>query len=233
MQEALTIILPCYNPVEGWEKNVVANVKLIQERIPLQELILVNDGSNQDLTDEVNYIREQVGISFQYVHDAANRGKGYAIRQGLQKATSPFIIYTDIDFPYTLESLVNIYSALKSPEKKVVIGVKDGKYYDAVPMFRKWISKSLRKMITIVFNIQTADTQCGLKGIQSSVKHIWLEGKIDRYLFDLEAIYNATKKEIPIVTLPVTLRQGVTFSKIPVQLLMKEVRNFLTLVIRK
>src|SRR5690606_1861103 len=141
--------------------------------------------------------------------------------------------YTDIDFPYTIESLVDIYSALKSPEHKIVIGVKDEQYYHSVPVFRKWISKSLRKMITIAFKIKTADTQCGLKGIRSSAKHIWLEGKIDRYLFDLEAIYNATKKNIPIITLPITLREGVSFSKIPIQRLIKEVRNFLTLVMHK
>ena len=201
--------------------------------MPLQELVIVNDGSKQDLTPAVEFIRQHLEIELHYIHYPQNRGKGYAIRRGLDKARCPLIIYTDIDFPYTLESLSAIYAALARPENRIVIGVKDEKYYNTVPPLRKWISKSLRKMIALTFNLATADTQCGLKGIRSGVKNIWTEGKIDRYLFDLEAIHNASRKNIPIVTLPVTLRDGVSFSKIPLQTLMKEVKNFLALVARK
>ena len=233
MQESLSIILPCYSPVPDWEKNVVENVARIRAQMPLQELIIVNDGSKQDLTQAVQYIRRQVPVDFHYIHYPNNRGKGYAIRRGLEQASCPLIIYTDIDFPYTLDSLKEIYVTLEKPTNAIVIGVKDEKYYNTVPPLRKWISKSLRKMIALTFNLATADTQCGLKGIRSDVKNIWLEGKIDRYLFDLEAIRNASKKNIPVIPLPVTLRDGVSFSKIPFLRLMKEVKNFLALMAGK
>jgi glycosyltransferase involved in cell wall biosynthesis len=227
----LSIVLPCYNPTESWDQKVVDSVRQIAAEANLQELIIVNDGSLHDLSKAVNFIRENCDTTFIYIQYPENRGKGYAIRTGLTKATSDIIVYTDIDFPYRHESFMDIYKALEEEESDIVIGVKEKSYYYDVPFTRKVISKTLRKMIALLLHIKITDTQCGLKGMRQYTKYIWERGTIDRYLFDLEAVYNASKKKMKLKAIPVALREGVVFSKIPFKLLLRELKNFLKITI--
>jgi len=231
-QPSLSIVLPCYNPISGWEQKVIASIQNIQERSNLKELIIVNDGSDRNIDSEIDSIKKQIPFLV-YESYNTNRGKGYAIRKGLSKACSDIIIYTDIDFPYTTESFFRIHDVLTKGEIQIAAGVKEAVYYNNIPAFRKYISKILRKMIAIGLKIKVADTQCGLKGMQHQAKVIWLEGTIDRYLFDLEAIYNASKKNFSIVAVPVTLREGVVFSTISTKMLLSELRNFLKIILRR
>src|SRR5690606_12186551 len=75
-----------------------------------------------------------------------NRGKGYAIRQGIKAATAGIIIFTDMDFPYSAESLLKIFNGLKQGGHDMVVGIKDEQYYNDMPAMRLWISKMLRAM---------------------------------------------------------------------------------------
>jgi glycosyltransferase involved in cell wall biosynthesis len=227
----LSIVLPCYNPTENWEKKVVSNVHKIAQETSLKELIIVNDGSSKNLSAAVDFIRNNCNADFTYIHYSENRGKGYAIRMGLAKVTSDIIIYTDIDFPYRHESFMEIYKALEEEESDIVIGVKEKSYYQDVPFSRKLISKALRKMIALLLHIKITDTQCGLKGMRQETKYIWEHGTINRYLFDLEAVYNASKRKLSLKAVPVVLREGVVFSKIPFTLLLGELKNFLKITI--
>ena len=44
-QSALSIVLPCYNPVMGWAETVVQTTQLIQQKLNAQvDLIIVMDG---------------------------------------------------------------------------------------------------------------------------------------------------------------------------------------------
>ena len=78
-------------------------------------LILVNDGSSNNISeDSVSTIQSFIKERFTYVSYPENRGKGYALRMGMQKSKAPYTIYTDIDFPYTLKSMLDMIEALMS-----------------------------------------------------------------------------------------------------------------------
>lgn len=231
MKRSLSVVLPCYNPHfhKDWVDTIIHNMRQIRQKIPESELIVVNDGTPENIQDGLEEIRhslENVSI----ISYEVNRGKGYAIRQGIAKASKELVIYTDIDFPYQHESFLRIYRELNETDTDIVVGVKDEAYYEGVPSFRRYISKGLRWMIRNLLSISITDTQCGLKGFKSSVKHLWLEGSIDRYLFDLEMIYNAEQLHYRIRPLPVKLREGVEFSHVKMNMLTKELKNFLKIV---
>lgn len=228
---SLSIILPCYNPQlhPDWVAVIMKNMQQIREKIPDCELILVNDGTPADIEEGLKRLTADLQ-PMRLVSYPQNRGKGYAIRQGVALASAELIIYTDIDFPYEQESLLQLYHLLKAPENDIVIGVKDEAYYRHVPDWRRNISKLLRWLIRNFLSIRITDTQCGLKGIKANARHLLLEGQIDRYLFDLELIYNAEKAGYRILALPVRLREGIAFSSIRTSLLIGELRNFLSIV---
>lgn len=230
MSITLSVILPCYDPASNWTERVLTNVALIQKDIEGVEVILVNDGSTRDLSLDIKRLTELIP-NFKSIQYADNRGKGYAVRQGLALAEASHIIYTDVDFPYTHESFLQVFNALYKYD--IVIGIKDDAYHRSMPGFRRWISSGLRTMTSKLLDVQITDTQCGLKGLNASVKDIWLSGKVDGYLFEIEAIRNAEQSGSTLLPLPVTLREGVVFSEVKANILFKELKHFIQIVLKK
>jgi len=225
----LSVILPCYNPLPGWTEHVLAGFRRIQKEVPDTELILVNDGSPAAIDDDVALLQKEIP-GLKYVHYETNRGKGHAIRTGAAQAAGQFIIYTDIDFPYTHASFMDIYRALAAGKADIAVGVKDSSYYEHVPVLRRWTSKTLRFMTSRALRISITDTQCGLKGLNRHGLKILEQGQINRYLADLEMICNAERMHLRLQPVPVSLREGVSFSKVKLQILMRELTNFMSIM---
>lgn len=223
------VILPCYNPHEGWEENVKKDFLFIQQNNPGKKfhLVIVNDGS---VRGYLNSSITLLGIENLSVTELTeNKGKGFALRRGIKAAgKADYYIYTDIDFPYTEESFQKIISELENGETNIAAGVRDEKYYSGIPLFRKLISKLLRWLIGAMFHLKITDTQCGLKGFDNKGKEIFLQTTINRYLFDMEFIFLASgNKDITIAAVPVELKKNVIFSKLNWKILISEGRNFL------
>ncbi len=229
----LSIIVPCYHPPAGWVAQIVQSVQRIQQQVPDQvEVILVGDGGDaQVYPASLEELKTHLP-AFRYITYEHNRGKGYAIRQGVQAAGGDILIYTDVDFPYTVASIMDIYTPLKEGRCDVAIGVKDDAYYSQVPFLRKAISRSLRRMIRLFLSIPVTDTQCGLKGFAMSVRPLFLQTTIDRYLFDLEFIRNSYKTGLRLKPVPVQLNEGVIFRRMNYRILVPELVNFFKLLFK-
>jgi glycosyltransferase involved in cell wall biosynthesis len=229
----LDVVLPCYNPLPDWEKRIVDTVQTLEKRLKGVEVFLyiVNDGSSQNINPEaVAYIQQHVS-NFKFIEYTKNQGKGYALRQGVAAAKNDICIYTDIDFPYEIESFLAIFETLKNAD--IAIGVRETKYYEHVPKVRVWISKTLKWLIRNFLRLPVSDTQCGLKGFNQNGKKVFLETTIDRYLFDLEFVFLAAKQKVlslkPVV---VDLRPGIIFSNMNFKILIQEGRSFMKIFIR-
>jgi glycosyltransferase involved in cell wall biosynthesis len=231
----LEIVLPCYNPREGWAKSIVASMASIQSQLPDLKLglIVVNDGSSHGVTPESIEFLKQVVPGTQFISYPDNKGKGHALRKGMETATAPLVIYTDVDFPYEEKSFVNLCRKLQSGEADVIAGVRDDTYYAKVPPGRKRISKILRWMLRTFLRLQITDTQCGLKGFNNKGRNIFLQTRINRFLFDLEFIYLASNDdELKLMPCEVALKPGIVFSKMSFRILLLESFNFFKIFIR-
>lgn len=203
----------------------------IQQEINAVELIMVNDGSyNLKLFDELKNLNPK--IVFTALAYTENKGKGFALRYGVHQAKGELIIYTDVDFPYTLESFFKIYSSLQNVQGDVVMGIRGEEYYSHLSNTRVRISKLLRWFIKKFLHIPTDDTQCGLKGFNQRGKEIFLNTTINRYLFDLEFIFLAAKSKLKIKTVEVELRSEVQLSIMSSKILLQEFGNFLKIFVK-
>jgi glycosyltransferase involved in cell wall biosynthesis len=227
--ESIDIILPAFNPLPGWEEIVIDRFLSLQQQLPENQLqlIIVNDGS--DKLDEVNAVeklRSKI-TQVEWISYRINRGKGYALREGVKASASAYVLYTDIDWPYEEKSMIGLLNILFK-NADVAIGTRNHQYYEHLPPARRRISRMLRQFNAKLLKLKVDDTQAGLKGFRKNVKSIFLETTINRYLFDLEFIYRLSKKkEIKIVGYPVSLRPEITFSKMNRKILFQEARNFL------
>ena len=229
----LTLVLPCYNPPENWDKIVVESILELEKKTQQNiHLIIVNDGSvSGNVENGFGYISSKLA-RFNPISYAENRGKGYALRQGVATAKTDLIIYTDIDFPYTLESVESLFTELQKGTD-VVLGHRGQEYYKKTPWFRKVISKTLRWFLKSFLRLPTDDSQCGIKGYNQTGKQAFLDTKIDRFLFDLEFIKLASKRKMNCKTVAVTLKPNVIFSKVNMKILATESLNFFKVLFRE
>lgn len=231
----LSIVLPCYNPPDDWEQHVSEAYAYIARHLNMEpELIIVNDGSSKNIDADLKQLKVKVpGLI--YVALPQNKGKGAALRAGVKKATGALVIYTDIDFPYTLDSFLAIYNALNTENYDIAIGIKNADYYRHSPKYRTFISKVLRKGIGFFFNMPVTDTQCGLKGFNHKGKAVFLETTIDRYLFDLEFVYQSFRKyrNLKVQAIAVSLRPNVIFRAMNLKVLASESSNFLKILLKR
>lgn len=231
---SLDIILPAYNPLPGWEDIVIGRFQSLVKALPDVKirLFIVNDGSQRLDENHSAGVIQEVIPDLQWISYKENRGKGYALRQGVKNSTADFVVYTDIDWPYTEDSMIGVIQTLTG-SADAVIGKRDENYYTHLPPARRRISRLLRSFNAKLLRLKVDDTQAGLKGFRKNIKDIFLSTTIDRYLFDLEFIYLiSAKKEIKVVGYPIALRPGITFSKMNRKILFQEARNFLKIWMR-
>lgn len=231
--ESLDIIIPCYNPPLGWEKELHKNFSSLSSELSNISLILINDGSTKNFNKEsLTFLTKKIP-SINYITYSKNKGKGYALRCGVLKSNSKHIIFTDIDFPYQQTSIISTYLALKTGAD-VALGSRDSNYYSKTPAFRMVISKTFRYLLKLFLNLKATDTQCGLKGFNKKGKEEFLKTTIDRFLFDLEFVKRCSqRKDLKIKAIPVTLKEGVIFSQMNFKILAGEFLNFLMVLIKR
>ncbi len=233
MSFRLHVIVPCYNPPEGWEAALAERFRGFQQAVgdltDSAKLVVVNDGSPRNAT-ALNFKRlVELLPEVKVVSYPENRGKGYALRQGVIAVESDFYIVTDADFPYTFESMRRVTETLRDIGG-IAAGNRDAGYYAHVPGFRRWLSKTLRWMLRHVLRQPIADSQCGLKGFDATGRTVFLKTTIDRFLFDLEFLMLANGR-VHITPVPVELREGVVFSQVGWKILATEGLNFLKLLL--
>jgi len=227
--------VPCYNPPEGWERALADKfaefAAAVSDLVAGAELIVVNDGSARNAGDE-NFRHLQALVpAVRVVSYEKNRGKGHALRQGVQASDADFVLVTDIDFPYTIASMRRVAASLLE-SGGIAAGNRDTAYYAHVPAFRRWLSKGLRWLLRYVLRQPIDDSQCGLKGFDRAGKAVFLQTTIDRFLFDLEFLMLANGR-VPVRPVPVELRPGVVFSSVGWKVLLAEGGNFLRLFFRQ
>jgi len=112
----LSIIIPVYNE----EKTIGKLLKKVKSvRIPnVEKEIIVVDGESTDRTPEI--LRKQNGIKV--VLNENDRGKGSAVRKGLEFSSGSVVIIQDADLEYEPEDIVPCVRPIFRKRAKVVYG---------------------------------------------------------------------------------------------------------------
>ena len=195
--------------------------------------ILVNDGSKTGIRqDHIDALLAAIpGLT--YLSYQKNMGKGHALRTGVQASSAAYTVFTDIDFPFTMESNITLIRTLLHGTPDVVVGSRSETYHEKQPFARKWISKLLRGLNKTILGLKVYDTQCGLKGFNAKGKALFLKTELDRYLFDLEFIHLVSQSGLEIRPVEVELRDNVVFSSMPFSILMREGMDFLKILSKR
>ena len=232
MTQPIDIILPCYNPQKGWQNELLNFYEAAKDTYNIT-YILVNDGStNGELSDAVPLLQKKIP-KFKLITYPENRGKGYALRQGVAASENHFVVYTDVDFPFTNQSMFKVIDEICKNQHDVLAGSRDASYYkNKMSFFRKTLSKSFRFFLEHLLKLKVTDTQCGLKAFNVNGKKEFLNTKINRYLFDFEFIFYCSKNNnLKVSAIPVDLKPNVLFSKMRMKVLLQETLNLFKVIL--
>ncbi len=113
----LSVIVPVYN-----EQPTIRKIIDVLHAIPIpMEIIAVNDKST-DGSDQILDELKAEGMIEVLIHQPVNRGKGFAIRTGIQHATGDVIIIQDADLEYDPGEYGRLLSPILEDKADAVFG---------------------------------------------------------------------------------------------------------------
>ena len=205
----LSIIIPAYN-----EENRIVNSldelkKFIDESNYNCEIIIVDDGSKDRTIQVVHdfFSNNNLLNIYTLIENKTNKGKGFAVRKGLEKASGEFILFTDADFSTPINECKKMIEILKQGYD-IVIGsraLKDSNLIKRQNIIRMSMGKFFNLMVKLITKLEFNDTQCGFKIFTKDSKTKLLPYlKIDDFSFDVEILYVAKKLNLKIKEIPVS-----------------------------
>ena len=230
VKDRLNIIVPIYNPHNGWEANFIQSMLDLETKLTGTDftVILVNDGSTINI-EQIGEIKEQFGY-LRYISYPVNMGKGYAIKYGISASSSDYYIYTDMDFPFGTEILLHTFRLLKHSKTNIVVGTRNDAYFRNLPFKRRMLPSLLKKLSYFTTGFKIRDTQAGLKGLDNTARKILTKTKTNSFIFELEFLKYSLKQGLSYEFIDVNPRPGIIFTDFSIQIILKEFISLLKII---
>lgn len=201
-----SFVIPCYNEERKFSKSMSKKMQFLSKQKYSWEIIFVNDGSSDKTSNLVNqFIKYNPKCNISFIDYEINRGKGYAVKQGMLRAKGQYVLFTDLDDSTKISEFPKLEKYLLSND--IVIGsryTENSKIEVKQNPLRIFISRSGNAFVRIFTGLSYSDTQCGFKLFtQKAAKDIFSKSLIERWGFDIEILMIAKNKKYSIKEVPV------------------------------
>lgn len=174
----LSIVIPLYNEQDSIEilVNEIIEV-MLKANIIEYEIILINDGSDDDSWSVLNRIKSN-NKNITIINLKKNFGKSIALQVGFSKAVNKYIITMDADLQDDPKEIPRFIEKLE--EYDFVCGWKKNR---RDPANKTIPSKIFNFFISLMSGIKLNDFNCGFKAYKIEVvKKINLYGELHRFI---------------------------------------------------
>jgi dolichyl-phosphate beta-glucosyltransferase len=201
----LAVIVPAYNE----EPRIVPTLERLAEYLSAQsytwKVLVVSDGSS-DGTDAIVARFCESHPRFELLAYKPNRGKGYAVRQGMLLAEAELLLFSDADLAAPIEEVEKLLPHVEQGAD-IAIGsrpLKESRLEKRQPLYREMLGRFANKLIQLFGVRGIHDTQCGFKLFRrDAAKEIFARCKLNGFSFDFEAFMVAQDLGFSIVEVPI------------------------------
>lgn len=184
-------MIPCYKENEKLVTELYCKLSLLG-----CEVIVVDDGGYMDLPDDVRC-----------VYYRPHMGYGYAIKRGIQMATTPIVCTIDGDGQHTIEDIQKLYQVYKIVDNcKMVIGQRWGL---TEPFLRRYGRKVLNFLATIISGHYQVDLNSGIRVFDRKLVMDYSPILCDTFSFTTSLTMAMTSDGYKITWLPVNVQDRV------------------------
>lgn len=187
----ISVIIPAYNEAHRIRPTIEAITEHFRALARSFEILVVNDGS----TDATAQLVEEMarGIPELVCHSLpVNRGKGCAVRTGMQWATGAVRLMCDADGSMSPAEFYKLMDPILAGTQDVVIGsryVADSQCDIVQPRYRRAWSRLARRITHGILGVDVQDVHCGYKAFSApAASKIFSVAEIDGWSFDLEVL---------------------------------------------
>ncbi len=199
-----SVVVPCFNEEE--------NIKNCVSRVPKMgkwtEIVVVDDGS----TDKTIKVVKQLMKTYKnlkLVSYKPNRGKGWAVKQGMDAARGDVVMILDADMAVPPEELPRFFSIFERNYGNFVNGTR------LIYPMEDQAMRQLNLIGNLVFSwifswllgVRITDTLCGTKALyKSDYKNVKMSGKS---WGDFDLLFGAAENDLDIIEVPVHYKKRV------------------------
>jgi dolichyl-phosphate beta-glucosyltransferase len=202
---SLSVLIPAYNEAPRIIKTLETVFGYLSRQPYSWEIIVVNDGSNDDTAARLQSMLSKVPQLF-WTNHQRNYGKGAAVRTGLHQARGERILIYDADGATPIEEIEKCFEPLKNGAQ--IVSGSRRMTGAAVEIDQKRIRRILgagyRQLCRFFVTPGISDITCGFKLFTQSARDILVPRmRVRGWSFDAEIFVIARQHRLAIAEIPV------------------------------
>jgi len=214
MFQVHSIIIPAYNEerrLGATLETILAYAATAVRGAPGLEVIVVCDGCRDATARVADAFKGKLPLRLIAYPD--NRGKGYAVRQGIAASTGRVVAFMDADGSTPVSELARLSAPILREEADIVIGsrrVQGASVAVSQSLRRQLLGRAFALHAQVVLGLQVRDSQCGFKVFGGHVaRELFADLRCDGFAFDLEVLALARARRLRV------LERGVEWNERP------------------
>lgn len=193
---SLSIFFPCYNEAQNIASLIAQAQKLSPQLARNHEIIVINDGSQDNTAAVVRDLAEN-DSHIRLIEHERNLGYGMSLRTGFANATCEWVFFTDGDGQFDMYQLGEFIPSTSSAQ--AIIGYRTNR---AEGSLRAFNARLFKVFIDVLFRVHVKDIDCAFKLFKTDLINS-LPLQSTGAMISAEILYRLKKKHVHVIQLPV------------------------------
>jgi len=198
----LSVIVPAYNEEETIDE-IINRVRAVDLGEVDLEMVIVDDASTDGTPERLKTYRGEAGITV-LRHDS-NRGKGAAIRTGLDSASGDLVVIQDADLEYDPNDYPRLIKPIIDGDADVVFGSRFAGSVQNMRYINVVANKVLAWAATLLFGKRITDEATCYKVLATDTLRSF-DLQCERFEFCPEVTAKTLRRGYRLVEVPITYR---------------------------
>jgi glycosyltransferase involved in cell wall biosynthesis len=203
-QPKVSIVIPAFNEAIRIGGTLLQLRQYVERLQYPFEVIVVDDGS---VDDTAAIVQRGAFPGLRLLRNRANRGKGYAVRQGVLGSSGDYVLFSDADLSTPITELQTLLDVALNEDADIVIGSRavDRSLIDRHQSWgREYGGIVFNVLMKAILGLPYHDTQCGFKLFRRErVLAIFEKQSTEGFGFDPEILFMASRRNLKVREVPV------------------------------